>query len=131
MLGTRSPEIYGKRTYNDLVGMIVEYADKKDIECEFFQSNHEGAIVDRIQESLGKTDGIVINPAAFTHTSLAIGEAIDAVGIPAVEIHISDPDARDDFRKVNFIRPFCCGTVKGESLEGYIKAIKILEEKLT
>lgn len=130
MLGIREPDIYGKRTYKDLVDLCMEYTERKGIVCELFQSNHEGEIVDKIQSSIDKIDGIVINPASYTHTSLAIGEAIKAIGIPAVEVHITDPDSREDFRKINYIREFCIDTVKGESLEGYIKAINILEDKL-
>ena len=128
-LGIREPEIYGKTTYNDLLDMIRAHADKRGVEVSFYQSNHEGKIVDKIHSCLGKADGIILNAAAYTHTSLAIGEAIEATGIPTVEVHISDPDEREDFRKVNFIRPYCMATVKGMGTEGYLKAIDLFLEK--
>lgn len=130
LLGTREPGLYGNRTYRDLVSLISDYAGKTDIVCEFYQSNHEGDIIDRIQDADGVFDGIVINPAAYTHTSLAIGDALKAVSVPAVEVHVTDPDERDAARKVNFVRDACIAAVKGKSLEGYIEAIKILEEKI-
>ena len=126
MLGIREPEIYGKATYNDLVEMIKNKADTLGVSVSFFQSNHEGAIVDAIQEAYQQYDGIVINPAAYTHTSVAILDAVKSVGIPTVEVHISDPDKREDFRKISFIRQGCIATVKGKGFEGYIEAIHIL-----
>lgn len=129
MLGIREPEIYGKATYNDLVEKIRDKADKEGFEADFFQSNHEGAIVDEIQRSYGNYDGIVINPAAYTHTSVAILDAVKAVGIPTVEVHISDPDKRDDFRKISFVREACVATVKGKGFDGYLEAIDILTTK--
>jgi len=134
MLGIREPEIYGRETYDDLVGMIKAEAAKisaesgRAVEVGFFQSNHEGAIVDAIQAAYEKTDGIIINPAGYTHTSVAIPDAIKAVGIPTVEVHISDPDTREDFRHVSYVRPVCVATVKGEGLNGYLKALRILAE---
>lgn len=129
MLGIREPEIYGKATYNDLVERIRDKAEKEGFEADFFQSNHEGAIVDEIQRSYGNYDGIVINPAAYTHTSVAILDAVKAVGIPTVEVHISDPDKRDDFRKISFVREACVATVKGKGFDGYLEAIDILTTK--
>ena len=129
MLGIREPEIYGKATYNDLVEKIRDKAEKDGFEADFFQSNHEGAIVDEIQRSYGNYDGIVINPAAYTHTSVAILDAVKAVGIPTVEVHISDPDKRDDFRKISFVREACVATVKGKGFDGYLEAIDILTTK--
>lgn len=126
MLGIREPEIYGSRTYSDLVDMIAAYCSEKQIEVEFYQSNHEGDLVDKIQQAYGNTDGIVINPAAYTHTSVALLDAVKAVGIPTVEVHISDPDKRDDFRKVSFIRKACIATVKGKGFDGYLEAVDIL-----
>ncbi len=126
MLGIREPEIYGSRTYSDLTDMIADYCKEKQIEVEFYQSNHEGDLVDKIQQAYGNTDGIVINPAAYTHTSVALLDAVKAVGIPTVEVHISDPDERDDFRKVSFIRQACIATVKGKGFDGYTQAIDIL-----
>jgi len=126
LLGIREPEIYGKRTYNDLKAMIQEHANRKGVMVEIFQSNHEGAIVDKIQEGMTKFDGLVINPGAYTHTSIAILDAVKGTGMKTVEIHISDPDTREDFRKISYIRPACIATVKGEGLEGYLKAMDIL-----
>lgn len=126
MLGLREPEIYGSTTYKDLLAMIRTHADELGVEVEFFQSNHEGDIVDAIQKTFGKKDGIVINPAAYTHTSVAILDAVKAVGIPAVEVHISDPDTREEFRKRSYIRQACIATVKGRGLAGYLEAMDIL-----
>ena len=127
MLGIREPEIYGSRTYDELVGMIREKALDLGVEVEFYQSNHEGDLVDKIQEAyFRKIDGIVINPGAYTHTSVALLDAVKAVMIPTVEVHISDVDARDEFRKVSYIRQACVATVSGEGFDGYIHAIKLL-----
>lgn len=126
MLGIREPEIYGKGTYAELVELIKNEAVVLDIAVEFFQSNHEGAIVDAIQGAYGKCDGIVINPAAYTHTSVAILDAVKAVGIPTVEVHISDPDTRDEFRRISYIRSACVATVKGKGFNGYLEALHIL-----
>lgn len=129
MLGVRQPEIYGKATYEDLKAMISDEADRLGVQVDFFQSNHEGALVDAIQRAyFDKVDGIVINPAAYTHTSVALLDAVKAVGIPAVEVHVSDPDAREDFRRVSYIRQACIATVKGHGLEGYLEALRILAE---
>ena len=125
-LGIREPAIYGRETYKDLLEKIERYAKEKGIDVEFFQSNHEGAIVDRIQEAYGKTDGIVMNPAAYTHTSVAIPDALKAVGIPTVEVHISDVDSREDFRRISDVRPCCVACVKGHGTDGYCEAIDIL-----
>ncbi len=129
MLGIREPDIYGKQTFADLLALIEATAREEDLEITQFQSNHEGAIVDKIQESYGKTDGIVINPAAYTHTSVAILDALKAVGIPAVEVHISDVDARESFRQVSYAGMYCEKTVKGQGLDGYRQAILYLKEK--
>lgn len=126
MLGIREPEIYGSKTYADLVELIKKEADRLGVEVKFFQSNHEGAIVDEIQQAYGKFDGIVINPAAYTHTSVALLDAVKAVGIPTVEVHISDPDTRDEFRKISYIRQACVATVKGKGFDGYLEAMKLL-----
>ncbi len=126
MLGIREPEIYGNRTLGDLEAMIKEHCDKKGIEVEFYQSNHEGCLIDKIQEGYGKVDGIVINPGAYTHTSIALLDAVKAVDIPTVEVHISDPDEREEFRKVSYIRAACVTTVKGKDFEGYLEAVDIL-----
>lgn len=128
MLGIREPEIYGKATYNDLLAKIKAEAEKEGFHVDFFQSNHEGAIVDEIQRAYGNYDGIVINPAGYTHTSVAIRDALKAVGIPTVEVHISDPDEREEFRKISFVRDICIATVKGKGFDGYIEAINILKK---
>ena len=128
MLGIREKNIYGDKTYNDLVSLIENHAREKDIKIECFQSNSEGDIVTKIQKAYGNTDGIVINPAAYTHTSVAILDAVKAVQIPTVEVHISDPDTREDFRKISFVRAACVKTIKGLGFAGYLKAIDYLEE---
>lgn len=126
MLGIREPGIYGKQTYGDLLDLIDRTAREEGLEIEKFQSNHEGAIVDRIQESYGKIDGIVINPAAYTHTSVAILDALKSVSIPAVEVHISDVDARESFRQISYPGMYCEKTIKGQGLDGYRQAILYL-----
>lgn len=128
MLGIREPGIYGNSTYADLVAMIQKYCYEKSIDVEFFQSNHEGAIVDKIQEAYGNKDGIVINPAAYTHTSVAILDALKTVALPAVEVHISDISTREEFRHHSFISPACIRTIKGLGFAGYIEAVKELEK---
>ena len=128
MLGLREPDIYGNRTYSDLTDMIKLEADKLGIDTEFFQSNHEGCIVDAIQAAYGNTQGIIINPGAFTHTSVALLDAVKTVGIPTVEVHISDPDTREEFRKISYIRLGCIATVKGKGFDGYIEALHILND---
>lgn len=129
MLGIREPEIYGKDTYTDLCAMIEAEAKRLELSVEFFQSNHEGALVDAIQAAYGRKDGIIINPAAYTHTSVALLDAVKAVGIPTVEVHISDPDCREDFRKVSYIRSACVKTIAGHGFEGYLEALRFLAEK--
>ena len=129
LLGLREPDIYGKRTYADLVEMIRAEAEKLQLSVEFVQSNHEGALVDAIQAAYGTADGIVINPGAYTHTSVAILDAVKAVGIPTVEVHISDPDTREEFRKVSFIRAACVASIKGHGLEGYLEALRLLAQQ--
>lgn len=119
MLGVREPDIYGKQTYADLEAYIRAFCGELGIECEIFQSNHEGALVDAIQGAYQKFDGIVINPAAYTHTSVALLDAVKAVGIPTVEVHISDVSKREDFRQVSYIRLACCKTVAGHGFGGY------------
>lgn len=126
LLGLREPDIYGKRTYSDLIQMIREEADRLDVTVEFVQSNHEGALVDAIQSAYQTADGIVINPGAYTHTSVALLDAVKAVGVPTVEVHISDPDTREEFRKVSYIRAACVASIKGHGLEGYLEALRFL-----
>ena len=128
MLGIREPQIYGNRTYSDLLETIKAYCNSKNIEVEYFQSNHEGALIDKIQEAyFEKFDGIVINPAGYTHTSVAIADALKGVDIPFVEVHISKVDEREDFRKISFVRNYALATVSGKGFDGYIEAIKMLE----
>lgn len=128
MLGIREPQIYGNRTYSDLLEKIKAYCDSKNIEVECFQSNHEGALIDKIQEAyFEKFDGIVINPAGYTHTSVAIADALKGVDIPFVEVHISKVDEREDFRKISFVRNYALATISGKGFEGYSDAIKMLE----
>lgn len=129
MLGIREPGIYGKNTYADLLRLIDDTAMAENLDIEKFQSNHEGAIVDKIQESYQKIDGIVINPAAYTHTSVAILDALKSVSIPAVEVHISDVDAREPFRQISYPGLYCEKTIKGHGLEGYREAILYLKKK--
>ena len=129
MLGIREPDIYGKNTFSDLLALIEETAKVLDIEAEQFQSNHEGDIVDKIQAAYGSADGIVINPAAYTHTSVAILDALKSVAIPAVEVHISDVDSRESFRQISYAGLACEKTIKGQGLDGYRKAMIYLTEK--
>lgn len=126
LLGLREPEIYGTKTYADLVALVRAEAEQLGVETEFLQSNHEGALVDAIQGAYGTADGIIINPAAYTHTSVALLDALKAVGVPAVEVHISDPDAREPFRRVSYVRAACVATVKGRGLDGYVEALRLL-----
>lgn len=128
MLGIREPEIYGNTTYSGLCAAIEEKAASLGAFAELFQSNHEGAIVDKIQSAYEAFDGIIINAAAYTHTSIAIPDAIRSVGIPAAEVHISDPDKREDFRKTNFLRPACVLTISGKGISGYGEAMDKLAE---
>ena len=128
MLGIREKNIYGSRTYADLVDFCKAAADELGVEVSFFQSNHEGALVDAIQEAYGVIDGIVINPAAYTHTSVAILDALKAVSIPTVEVHISDVDKREEFRQISFVRSYCVKTISGLGFDGYKEAMKVLAE---
>jgi len=130
MLGIREPAIYGNTNYKTLCEMINSKCANEGIEVEIFQSNHEGSIVDKIQEAYSQKDGIVINPAAYTHTSVAILDALKAVAIPAVEVHISDVDSREPFRSISYAGMACFATIKGHGLNGYLEAIDLLKEKL-
>ena len=129
MLGIREPKIYGKQTYEDLLTLIEKTGAVLDIEVSHFQSNHEGCIVDKIQSAYGVFDGIVINPAAYTHTSIAILDALKSVGIPAVEVHISNVDAREDFRQISYPGLYCEKTIKGNGILGYQMALEYLKKK--
>lgn len=128
MLGLREPDIYGDKNYNALVEYIEKESEKLNIKTKIFQSNHEGVIVDEIQNAYGKFDGIIINPAAYTHTSVAILDALKAVNIPAVEVHLSDVSSREDFRQISYVRSYCQTTFAGFGFEGYKKALIYLKE---
>lgn len=130
MLGIREPDHYGRETYKDLVEKIENYCKEKNIECECFQSNHEGCLVDKIQEAYGVFDGIIINPGAYTHTSIAILDAVKSVKIPTVEIHISKVEEREDFRRISYIRLAAVKTITGLGTDGYLRAIDFLENYL-
>lgn len=126
MLGIREPAHYGRETYGDLVKKIETYCQGKGIECECYQSNHEGCLVDKIQQAYGSFDGIVINPGAYTHTSIALLDAVKSVSIPTVEVHISKVEEREDFRQVSYIRLACVKTITGQGTDGYLQAIDFL-----
>ena len=128
MLGIREPDIYGKGTYDDLVEMIENHCDEKGVEVDFFQSNHEGEIVEEIQDAYGVFDAIVINPAAYTHTSIAILDALKSVAIPTVEVHISEINEREEFRKFSYVSLVAKKTIAGKGFDGYLEAINFLME---
>lgn len=126
LLGIREPAIYGAETYAELCRRVKEHAEERGVEVELYQSNHEGDLIDRIQLAYGNTDGIVINPGGYTHTSVALLDAVKAVGIPTVEVHISDVASREDFRQVSYIRLACIATIAGHGLNGYLEAMDLL-----
>ena len=126
MLGIREPGIYGQQTFDELLSLLQDWAKLYQVDVEQYQSNHEGALVDKIQESFGSVDGIVINPAAYTHTSIAILDALKSVGIPAVEVHISDVASRESFRQISYAGLACEKTIQGKGLDGYRQAIEHL-----
>ena len=128
MLGIREPDYYGKETYADLVAKIQRHCEEKGIEVTLFQSNHEGDLVDEIQRAYGNADGIVINPGAYTHTSIAILDAVKSVSIPTVEVHISKVEEREDFRQISYVRLACVKTITGHGTDGYLEAIDFLTE---
>lgn len=128
MLGIREPGIYGKEDYQSLLKKIKAHCDAKGVEVEFYQSNHEGGLVDAIQGAYGRVEGIVINPGAYTHTSIAILDAAKSVALPMVEVHISDVSQREDFRQVSYIRAACAKTITGHGTDGYLEAIDFLLE---
>lgn len=128
-LGIREPGIYGKNTFADLLNLLEASAKELGVEVEQYQSNHEGDLVDKIQWAYGKVDGIVINPAAYTHTSVAILDALKAVSIPAVEVHISDVDSREPFRQISYAGLACVKTIKGQGFDGYRQAMQYLVEQ--
>ncbi len=130
LLGIRQPEIYGSTDYVDLENLIAAEAEQLGVSVSLFQSNHEGDLVDAIQQAyFDKVDGIVINPGAYTHTSIALLDAVKAVGIPTVEVHISDPDTREEFRHVSYIRDACVGSIRGHGVQGYLEALHLLAEQ--
>ncbi len=129
LLGIRERELYGRTTYADLVALIKAEAKKLGLKTEFIQSNHEGELVEAVQGAYRKFDGIIINPGAYTHTSIALLDALKAVGVPAVEVHITDPDSREEFRRISYIRAACIGTIKGRGLQGYLDALHLLESR--
>ncbi len=128
MLGIREPDIYGCTTYADLCELIRDHAQKTGVEVALYQSNHEGDLVDAIQEAYGAFDGIVINPGAYTHTSVALLDALKAVAIPAVEVHISEVDKREEFRQISYVRSACIATITGHGVNGYSEAMDLLRE---
>ncbi len=131
MLGIREPEIYGDKSYHDLLEFLKKSAEELDIEISTFQSNHEGDIVDRIQQAYGKVQGLIINPAAYTHTSIAIPDAIKSVGLPAVEVHISDISKREPYRQVSYVKDACLKNFAGFGFEGYTMAMAFLKDHIT
>ena len=131
MLGIREPGVYGSQSYAELLRLLQIWADELGVQMEHYQSNHEGCLVDKIQEAYGKFDGIVINPAAYTHTSIAILDALKAVAIPAVEVHISDVSQREDFRQISYAGRACVKTIMGQGLDGYRQAMFFLKEYLS
>lgn len=126
MIGVREPQIYGNKRYDDLCAMITDHAKKIGVQVEIYQSNHEGDLVDKIQSAFRKVDGIVINPAAYTHTSIAILDALKAISIPAVEVHISKVSEREDFRQISYVQSACIATIEGHGLNGYLEAMDML-----
>ena len=130
LLGQREPELYGRESYADLCEKIRAHAAKRGMEADLYQSNHEGDLVDQIQAACGVYDGIVINPAAYTHTSIAIPDALMAVKIPAVEVHITDPSKREAFRGVSYVRSACVATITGHGTDGYTEAMDLLQQIL-
>ena len=129
MLGIREPDHYGRETYADLVEKIKSHCEARGIEVELYQSNHEGDLVDKIQAAYNNADGIVINPGAYTHTSIAILDAVKSVNIPTVEVHISKVEEREDFRQISYVRLACVKTVTGHGTDGYLEAIDFLTEE--
>lgn len=126
LLGIREPEIYGTATYDELCRRIRAHAERLGVEVDIVQSNHEGVLVDRIQDAYGTVDGLILNPAAYTHTSIALLDALQAVRIPTVEVHLSDVSSREDFRRISYIRPACIATISGHGIQGYLEAMELL-----
>ena len=130
LLGQREPEIYGAQSYDDLLAMITAYAQQHQVDIDCRQSNHEGTLVDILQAAKGHYDGIVLNPAAYTHTSIALLDTLQAIQLPTVEVHISDPEQREAFRHISYIRPACIATICGKGLTGYLQALDLLLQAL-
>ena len=130
MLGIREPEIYGDTTYEKLCDLLTKYAKEKNIDIDIFQSNHEGHLVDDIQSCYQNADGIIINPAAYTHTSVALLDALKAVDLPTIEVHLSEVSTREDFRQISYVRPACLYTITGKGIQGYMEAIDRLYNHL-
>ena len=130
MLGIREPGVYGSQSYQELLRLLSLWAGELGVEMEHYQSNHEGCLVDKIQAAYGNFDGIVINPAAYTHTSIAILDALKAVALPAVEVHISDVSQREDFRQISYAGMACIKTIMGQGLDGYRQAMAFLKDHL-
>ncbi len=126
LLGIREPELYGVQSYAALCDAVAAHCKEKQIEVTFFQSNHEGAIIDAIQSAYGHQDGIVINPAAYTHTSIAIADAVKAIGLPAVEVHLTDVNTREDYRRISYTKDACIAVIAGKGFDGYLEAIDLL-----
>ncbi len=132
LLGIREPEIYGKTSYKEMINEIIKYCNNKNIEVEFYQSNHEGALVDKLQNAyFSHIDGIVLNAAAYTHTSIAILDALKATDIPTVEVHLTNIDSRESFRKISIIRDACVKTIQGKGILGYFEACDFLENYIS
>jgi 3-dehydroquinate dehydratase-2 len=131
MLGVREPEIYGTSSYNELVWCVVDACNRAGVEYECYQTNHEGDIIEKIQRAYKRIDGIIINPAGYTHTSIAIADALKAVAIPAVEVHLTDVDSREEYRRVSYIRDVCIKTITGKGFDGYAEAVSFLCDYLT
>lgn len=131
MLGIREKNIYGEKTFEQLNKTVSDYCAVHSAECELFQSNHEGAIIDKIQQAYGVFDGIIINPAAYTHTSIAIADALKAVAIPCVEVHLTDISKREDYRKISYVSEACIKTISGKGFDGYLEAVDILIRKIS
>ena len=129
MLGIREINHYGKETYEDLINKVTAYCDNKNIECEFYQSNHEGDLVDKIQQAYLTKDAIIINPAAYTHTSIAILDALKSVMLPTVEVHISKVSEREDFRQISYVGLYAEKTITGRGIDGYNDAVDYLSER--
>ena len=127
LLGIREPNLYGKSTYSDLIRFVEDAAKKLDVEVTVLQSNHEGTLVDHIQAALGVYDGIVLNPAAYTHTSIALLDALKAVSLPTVEVHLTDVNAREEFRKISYVLHACIATISGHGFDGYAEALRLLK----